>query len=135
MAEQKLEPIPIDPKNIQFKFSIIHFHGSRDEAETQEGRKIYRQKKLFVPEWNRYVVCAPYDVHFIFEIGRLALLRAEITGHRKPSILRESEQGEVMVVQRRIILIDILLLAIVIHNINMVSHRSTGFWQGFHTLI
>lgn len=67
MAGPKLEPIPIDPKNINFKFSIIHFHGSRDEAETGEGRKVYRQKKIFVPEWNRYVVCAAYDVHFIFE--------------------------------------------------------------------
>lgn len=65
--QPKLEPIPFQPKDIKVKFAICHFHNSRNEAVTNDGRKIYRQEKIYVPEWKRYVMCAPYTVHFIFE--------------------------------------------------------------------
>lgn len=65
--QPKLEPIPFQPKDIKYKLTICHFHNSRDVAETEDGFRVHRKKKIYVPEWGREVVCAPYDVHFIFE--------------------------------------------------------------------
>jgi len=31
-----------------------------------KGRKYHRQEKIFIPEWNQEVVCAPYDDHWIY---------------------------------------------------------------------
>lgn len=49
-------------------FNIIRVGGVAREAVTVESnKKIYRQDKLFIPEFGRFVVCAPYDNHFIYE--------------------------------------------------------------------
>jgi hypothetical protein len=48
-------------------FNIIKHRGDPQKAEF-EGVAISREEKLFVPEWNAFVTCAPYDNHFIFEI-------------------------------------------------------------------
>ena len=47
-------------------FKIIRHYGDPTEAE-MDGYKIYRQKSIFVKEYNRFIPCAPYDNHFIFE--------------------------------------------------------------------
>ena len=52
------------------KFAIIHFAGDRNHAVTDQGRKVFRQGKIFIKEWNRYVTMAPYITHFIFEEKR-----------------------------------------------------------------
>jgi hypothetical protein len=46
-------------------FSIIkHLHVNR--VTTIDGYICHRKDKLFVPEYNADVPCAPYDNHFIF---------------------------------------------------------------------
>lgn len=37
------------------------------EAETLDGYKVHRTDKIFIPKWGRFVVCTPYDNHFIYE--------------------------------------------------------------------
>jgi len=48
------------------RFNIVHHLGEPNTAEF-EGVKISRQKALFIREWGRFVPCAPYDNHFVFE--------------------------------------------------------------------
>jgi len=38
-----------------------------NEAETLDGYKVHRKEKIWIPKWNRFVVCAPYSDHFIYE--------------------------------------------------------------------
>jgi len=38
-----------------------------NEAETLDGYKVHRKEKIWIPKWSRFVVCAPYDNHFIYE--------------------------------------------------------------------
>ncbi len=49
-------------------FNIIRFHGQPNKAKTAFGLEVYRQEKLWSPEHNRFVSCAPYSDHFIFEV-------------------------------------------------------------------
>lgn len=51
----------------KYTFSIIHHRGSPNEATTLDGYKVYRQEEIFIPEWGKFVKCAPYDDHFIYE--------------------------------------------------------------------
>ncbi len=48
-------------------FSIIHHRGRVDKATTLHGETVERQEQLLVPEWSRFVPCAPYDEHFVYE--------------------------------------------------------------------
>jgi hypothetical protein len=46
-------------------FNIIRHAGQLDEAEV-DGVKVHRQDAIWVPEYNGFVKCAPYQEHFIF---------------------------------------------------------------------
>jgi hypothetical protein len=48
-------------------FAIIKHRGSNFEATTLDGHKVKRQEKIWIPDYNNYINCAPYDDHFIFE--------------------------------------------------------------------
>lgn len=48
-------------------FNIIHHKGRVTQATTLHGVVVERQEQLFVPEWARFVPCAPYEEHFVYE--------------------------------------------------------------------
>lgn len=50
------------------RFNIIQHAGTPQKALLPDGKTyVYRQEKLFIPEWGAFVLCAPYDDHFIYE--------------------------------------------------------------------
>lgn len=51
-------------------FHIIRAMNDLNTAETVDGLRVHREKKLFFPEIKRSVVCASYDNHFVFEDSR-----------------------------------------------------------------
>lgn len=56
-------------------FAIIHHRNSPNSAITIDGKEVHRQDKLWFAEYDdkrkpfngRFIMCAPYDNHFIFE--------------------------------------------------------------------
>jgi len=48
-------------------FSIIKHHNSPNSATTLDGHSVIRKKQLWIQEYKRFVICAPYDNHFIYE--------------------------------------------------------------------
>lgn len=48
-------------------FSIIRKMNSLNSAETLDGITVKRKEKIYIPAWERFVMCAPYDNHFIYE--------------------------------------------------------------------
>lgn len=48
-------------------FSIVHHRGSPNEATTLSGDKVFRTEKIFFLEMARFVACAPYDNHFVYD--------------------------------------------------------------------
>jgi hypothetical protein len=49
---------------------VIRHHNSPNRAQLPNGEWVERQEKLFIPEWGRFVVCADYSDHFIFELPK-----------------------------------------------------------------
>jgi len=50
-------------------FNIVRYHGQRNKAFVEEiGLTVYRADKILVPEYGRFIPCAQYDEHFIFEV-------------------------------------------------------------------
>lgn len=54
----------INPKEI--RFAIIKHFNSPNSATTLDGYTVRRQDKIFIKWLKRFVVCAPYDNHFIY---------------------------------------------------------------------
>lgn len=53
----------------QMTFNIIQHAGTPQKALLPDGKTyVYRQEKLFIMEFRAFVVCAPYDDHFIYEM-------------------------------------------------------------------
>jgi hypothetical protein len=54
----------------KFTFAIIKHRGDLNHAETADGYKVHRQKKVWLDATEgsrgRYVMCCPYDNHFVF---------------------------------------------------------------------
>ena len=50
----------------KFTFAIIKHRGDLNHAETADGYKVHRQKKIWFPG-HGYVMCAPMDNHFIYD--------------------------------------------------------------------
>lgn len=48
-------------------FNIIHNAGTPHTAQLPNGRFIHREDKLLVKEMRKFIQCAPYDNHFIYE--------------------------------------------------------------------
>ena len=48
-------------------FNIIHHAGTPFEAQLPNGRIVHREEKLFIMEMKKFIMCAPYDNHFIYE--------------------------------------------------------------------
>ena len=59
MSTNGFEP----PKNV----SIIKHKGDPNTATTLDGFKVERTDKFFIPEMAIFMVCAPYDNHFVYE--------------------------------------------------------------------
>lgn len=55
-----------EEKYIKPKFTIIRTRNNLNVAETVNGERVYRSEKIWIPQANRYIMCAPYDNHFIF---------------------------------------------------------------------
>jgi len=51
----------------QLSFQIIRHKGELNKATTLDGYVVYRDKRLFVVEMGRFIPCAPYEEHFIYE--------------------------------------------------------------------
>lgn len=47
--------------------NIIKHPGEVKTATLADGTIVHRQGRLFVAEWDAFVVCAPYQDHFVFE--------------------------------------------------------------------
>jgi hypothetical protein len=52
---------------LPYTFSQVRNVSDLGVAETLDGYKVYRQDKIWIPAWGRFVVCAPYDNHFVYE--------------------------------------------------------------------
>lgn len=48
-------------------FNIIRYKGDVSKAQTLDGFTVNRQEQIFVKELGRFIPCAPYDNHFIYE--------------------------------------------------------------------
>lgn len=51
---------------LPYKFSIIRQFNSPNSALTQGGYEVKREEKLYIPTMNKWVMCAPYDNHFVY---------------------------------------------------------------------
>lgn len=51
---------------IKPRFNIIRSRNNLNLAETVNGKRVQRQEKIWMPEYGRYVMSAPYDNHFTF---------------------------------------------------------------------
>lgn len=51
-------------------FNIIRRYGDANHGTSPLGFEVYRTESIFVPEYRRFVTCAPYDNHFIYEIPK-----------------------------------------------------------------
>ena len=49
-------------------FNIIRHRGQPNTATTWFGLEIHRQEKMWSPQHERFVPCANYDDHFLFEV-------------------------------------------------------------------
>lgn len=47
-------------------FNIIKHRGELNEVTLQNGDTVRRVKEMYIPEWDRFVPCAPYEEHFIY---------------------------------------------------------------------
>lgn len=47
---------------------VIRHYGTPDKAQLPDGTWVERQDKLWIPEWGRFITCAPYDDHFLFQV-------------------------------------------------------------------
>lgn len=47
--------------------NIIKHAGQQNSAILADGTIVYRQESLFVEDWGAFVLCAPYDNHFVYE--------------------------------------------------------------------
>lgn len=61
MAQTKL------PSKAFPAFNIIKHAGQAVTATTSDGYTVHRSNELFVKEFGRFITCAPYDEHFIYE--------------------------------------------------------------------
>lgn len=50
------------------KFNIIRYRGTPNKATTLWGFEVQRRQSIFIPAYNRFIPCAPYDNHFIYEV-------------------------------------------------------------------
>lgn len=49
-------------------FNIIRHRGVLNKAQLPDGTWVERMDKIFIPEVGRFIPCAAYDDHFIYEI-------------------------------------------------------------------
>lgn len=49
-------------------FTIIRHRGLQNRGQLPDGRWVYRQEKIWVPEWERFIPTAPYEEHFIYKM-------------------------------------------------------------------
>lgn len=48
-------------------FNIIRHRGNPKKATLPNGKVVERSESVLVLEWSRFVLCAPYDDHFVYE--------------------------------------------------------------------
>lgn len=47
-------------------FSVIKHSGDPDKAVTLDGFTVIREEKVFIPEYQNFIKCAPYSSHFVY---------------------------------------------------------------------
>ena len=47
-------------------FSVIKQRGDPDKAVTLDGYTVIREEKVFIPEYQDFIRCAPYSSHFVY---------------------------------------------------------------------
>lgn len=66
----------IDKEKIpKYSFSVIKHRGDPNNATTLDGDKVQREDQVWIPEYGTFIMCAPYDDHFVYldpskKIGR-----------------------------------------------------------------
>lgn len=70
-------------------FNIIHHRGQPNKADFEfQGQifKVTRQEQIFVLDdlFNRFVSCAPYDNHFIFQFPDKAMKLLAMINRKRP---------------------------------------------------
>lgn len=70
-------------------FNIIHHRGQPNEANFEFQRrsfKVARQEQIFVLDdlFNRFISCAPYDNHFIFQFPDGAMKLLALINQQRP---------------------------------------------------
>jgi hypothetical protein len=53
------------PKN-EILFAVIQQRGDPYKAITLDGQTVVREEKVFIPEYQNFVACAPYSSHFVY---------------------------------------------------------------------
>ena len=53
------------PSN-KISFSTIKQYGDPHKAVTLDGYTVVRKEKVFIPDYNNYIACAPYSSHFVY---------------------------------------------------------------------
>lgn len=57
----------MDEKNFKdFRFQIIKHYNDPDHAQLPTGEWVQREERVFIKELGGFVVCAPYDNHFVY---------------------------------------------------------------------
>ena len=72
---EELVPVKMDKPS----FSIIHHRGGKDEVTLDNGLKVFRQKKLYIPEWQKFVPVADDPDEFVFENKRKGFVSYQCT--------------------------------------------------------
>jgi len=72
---EELVPTKVDKPS----FSIIHHRNGKDEVTLDNGLKVVRQSKLYVPEWQKWVMVADDPDEFIFENKRKGYVSYQCT--------------------------------------------------------
>jgi len=49
-------------------FNIIRYRGTPNKATTKFGLDVERRESIFISEYKKFIPCAPYSDHFVFEV-------------------------------------------------------------------
>ena len=49
-------------------FTIIRHRGTPNKGQLPNGKWVYGQSKIYVPEWGGFIPVAPYSDHFVYVV-------------------------------------------------------------------
>jgi hypothetical protein len=51
-------------------FQVIRHRGQPNRLQLPDGTWVYKEDKVFVPEWGRFIPCPPYSDEFIYTLPK-----------------------------------------------------------------